>query len=69
MTDPNKLIKKLTGENYEMDGIAALCAANQQRLRKKKNEMDTEFVKRIARAYNTFAILNWTGAPMGKTDE
>lgn len=38
------------------DGIAALMAAEVSKLSKQKGERDTEFVKRIAKAYNQHAV-------------
>lgn len=38
------------------NGVAALMAAEVSKMCKQKGERDTEFVKRIARAYNQFAI-------------
>ena len=47
-----RLQKVLTGSNAEMDGLAALFAAEEQPLSVQKGERHTEFVKRIARSYN-----------------
>lgn len=56
MSDLKGHIATLIGTNAQMDGIAALMAAEQESMCKQRDERDTEFVKRIARAYNQHAL-------------
>lgn len=41
------------------DGVAALMTAEVEHMCKKKGERDTEFVKRIAGSYNSFAATHF----------